>query len=59
MRRKPCCDCGETVAYDPYPLVWELIRPYLIICNVCATARKLEAGGLSWTYKVEPRPRDP
>lgn len=57
MRRKPCCDCGETVIYSAAGLRWELIRRYLIICNRCAHERTIEAGDMSWTYVVAPRPR--
>jgi hypothetical protein len=57
MRRRPCCDCGETVIYAPAPLSYELLCDYLIICKQCAHERLIEAGDMSWTYTVEPRPR--
>lgn len=57
MRRRPCCDCGEIVIYGGEPLLWELLRQYLIICKQCAHERTIEHGNMNWTYHVEPRPR--
>lgn len=57
MRRRECCDCHAEVLVIGLGVTWELVRPYVFICNRCAQARTLAAGGLMWTYEVGPRAR--